>query len=227
MYDGFAAAYAAHIQDSALNAYYDRPVVLDLLGDVAGKRVLDAGCGPGLYAHELVARGAIVTGFDESAVMVQLARERLGQTAEVRQASLAEPLSWAADNSFDLVLMALVLHYLDERVAALRELHRVLRPGGHLVLSTHHPTGNLLIHGGSYFAVEPVDDTWADAWRVRYWRAPLQVMCDEFAEARFVIDRLVEHQPVPEMAERYPREYALLTVHPDFIAFRLARARPD
>jgi 2-polyprenyl-3-methyl-5-hydroxy-6-metoxy-1,4-benzoquinol methylase len=51
--------------------------MLDPLGDVVGLRVLDAGCGPGLYAEEVVRRGAAVVGFDESPDMVRLDRLRL------------------------------------------------------------------------------------------------------------------------------------------------------
>lgn len=167
-YDPFAAAFERHAQDSAYNAYYDRPALLDLLGEVSGKRVLDAGCGPGLYAAELARRGARVTGFDESPEMVRLARGRLGVQAEIRRGTLAEPLAWLPDGSQDLVLMALVLHHLDDRVSAIRELHRVLRPGGHLVLSTSHPTSDWLLQGGSYFATELIEETWQRDWRLRY-----------------------------------------------------------
>jgi 2-polyprenyl-3-methyl-5-hydroxy-6-metoxy-1,4-benzoquinol methylase len=76
-WDPFAAEYAELAEHGAANALYDRPAVLGLLGDVTGKRVLDAGCGPGLYAEELVRRGASVVGFDESPEMVRLARRRL------------------------------------------------------------------------------------------------------------------------------------------------------
>ena len=226
MYDAFAVPYAAHIEDSPYNAYYDRPAVLGLLGDVTGKQVLDIGCGPGIYAGELVSRGATVTAFDESAEMVRLAQDRLGAAVDVHRASLAEPLSWLADASFDVVLLALVLHYLDDRVSALREVHRVLRHEGHVVVSTHHPTGDLLIHGGSYFTTEAIEETWQEDWRVRYWRQPLHQTCDEFAKAGFVIERLVEPRPTPEMADRYPEVFTLLNTDPAFIAFRLAKARP-
>jgi SAM-dependent methyltransferase len=224
MYDAFADRYASYIEDSPFNAYYDRPAVLELVGEVTGKQVLDAGCGPGLSTAELVAGGADVVAFDESAEMVRLAQTRLRGTADVRRASLAEPLEWLVDESFDVIVMALVLHYLDDRAAALRELHRVLRPGGRLVLSVHHPTSDLLVHGGSYFTTEVVEETWQDEWHVRFWRLPLGQWCDEFAQAGFVIERLVEPRPLPEMAQHYPDDYALLSTEPAFIAFRLAKA---
>jgi 2-polyprenyl-3-methyl-5-hydroxy-6-metoxy-1,4-benzoquinol methylase len=73
-----AEEYLAHARDGAFNAYYDRPAVLAVLGSVAGLAVLDLGCGPGLYAEELLARGAgRVAGVDASAAMVRLARERV------------------------------------------------------------------------------------------------------------------------------------------------------
>jgi len=46
-YDQFAKAFEVHAEDSPYNAYYDRPALLDLAGDVRGFNVLDAGCGPG------------------------------------------------------------------------------------------------------------------------------------------------------------------------------------
>ena len=66
MYKRYAAEYAAHAEHGACNALYDRHAELDLVGDVTGQTVLDAACGPGLYAAELTARGARVIGFDGS-----------------------------------------------------------------------------------------------------------------------------------------------------------------
>ena len=65
-YDAFADEFLVHAEDGFYNAHYDRPACLSLLGDVAGKRILDAACGPGLYAAELIRRGADVVGFDQS-----------------------------------------------------------------------------------------------------------------------------------------------------------------
>jgi 2-polyprenyl-3-methyl-5-hydroxy-6-metoxy-1,4-benzoquinol methylase len=61
-YDVFADEFLDHARSGFCNASYDRPACLALLGDVADKRVLDAACGPGLYAAELIRRGAQVVG---------------------------------------------------------------------------------------------------------------------------------------------------------------------
>lgn len=128
-YDDMATAYAESSATNAYNACYERPASLALLGDVTGQRVLDAGCGPGLHAVELVARGATVTGLDSSAGLLAEARRVLGSRADLRAADLAEPLP-LPDDTFDAVLGSLVMHYIEDWVPTLREFHRVLVPGG-------------------------------------------------------------------------------------------------
>src|ERR1700750_385850 len=93
-YDQMGLSFEQHAADSAYNAHYDRPAVLAALGPVAGLRVLDAACGPGFYAQELVGRGAQVAAFDASAVMAGLARARLGR-AVVCRAVLGASLPYA------------------------------------------------------------------------------------------------------------------------------------
>jgi SAM-dependent methyltransferase len=219
-YDVFAEEFLEHAKDGLFNAYYDRPACLALLGEVAGRRVLDAACGPGLYAQELVRRGAEVVGFDQSPRMVDICRARAA--GDFRVHDLGDPISWLPDGSVDLVLCALAIEYVDDRVAALRELRRVLRPGGALVLSRLHPTGDWLRHGGSYFDVRVIHETWGKGWSVSYWLAPLQTTCEEIFEAGFVIERLLEPCPVAEAAAIDPRHYDELSREPrGFIAFRL------
>lgn len=223
IYERRPADFERHAAAGAYNALYDRPAMLNLLGDVDGRLVLDAGCGPGFYAEELLARGATVVGFDRSAAMIELARARLGDRATLRVHDLAQPLHWVEDGTIDAVVLALVIHHLDERVAALREVRRVLRPGGHLVLSTHHPLEDWRRLGGSYFAVELVEEVWRDDWDMRYWRQPLTSTCDEFFEAGFLIEKIVEPQPGPEMATLFPKIHEKLSRQPSFIMFRLLR----
>jgi SAM-dependent methyltransferase len=222
-YESMAHEFLAHAEDGAYNAHYDRPAVLELLGDVAGLRVLDAGCGPGLYAEALLERGAEVVGFDASSAMVELARERVGDRAEIRVARLDEPLPYP-DASVDLVVCALAIHYVTDERAAFAEMRRVLRPGGAAVVSTQHPTTDWLRKGGSYFDRVLETDAWSmlsGRHEVQFWREPLSDLCAAATDAGFVIQRLVEPRPPESMRQRWPEEAAKLSVRPGFLALRL------
>lgn len=74
------------------------------------------------------------------------------------------------------------------------------------MLSRQHPTGDWLSHGGDYFDVRVITETWSKGWNVRCWLAPLQVTCEEIAAAGFWIERLVEPRPLPEAAAIDPRD---------------------
>jgi ubiquinone/menaquinone biosynthesis C-methylase UbiE len=73
--------------------------------------------------------------------MVELCRTRAGG-GDFRVHDLGDPIDWLPDACVDLALCALAIQYVDDWVAALREMRRVLRPGGALVLSRMHPTGD-------------------------------------------------------------------------------------
>ena len=225
-YDAFAGEYEEHAATAPYNALYDRPATLDLIGEVEGKRVLDAGCGPGFYVAELLQRGAEVLGCDASPRMVELARAKVGVRADLRVHSLGDPFDWAPDGSIDIVVSALVHHYINDRRGFLKEVYRMLRPDGVLVLSTHHPAEDWHRLGGSYFAVETVTETWSKGWEITTWRMPLDRMTAEFAEAGFLIERLVEPAPLPEMAESHPDVFHRLSTEPGFILFRLVKPSP-
>lgn len=223
-YDEFAGEFAARAAVGAYNALYDRPAVLQVAGDVAGLRVLDLGCGPGLYAAELASRGATIVGIDESREMVRLAAERVPPPAQFRAHDLNQRIDWLEDESFDLAIMALVIHHLDNRRMVLSEAHRMLRPEGRLVVSTHHPTNDWDRLGGSYFDVERVSEIWQDKLGVEYWRQPLAATSDEFTAAGFLIEKIFEPRPSEELKERYPEDYDELLRLPAFIVFSLVKS---
>lgn len=223
VYDSHADAFDAHARDGAWNAHYDRPTMLRMLGDVAGLTVLDAGCGPGHYVGELLDRGAAVTGVDESAEMIRIARGRYGDRADLRVHDLTEPLPWLADGSVDRVLMALVVHHLPDVASTLREMRRLLADDGRVLVSTSHPTTDWRRLGGSYFTDARVAETWRLGLRTGYRRAPLEAWAADFAAAGFVIESIVETRPAESMREAFPAEYAELTTEPGFIAFALMK----
>ena len=102
-------------------------------GDLAGRRVLDIGCGTGRAAEALVERGSRVWGVEPEPEMAALARERVS-TVKVAP---AEQLPFK-DGWFERALMWLVVHLVD-RPRAFGEAARVLRPDGRLAIGTFHP----------------------------------------------------------------------------------------
>jgi SAM-dependent methyltransferase len=225
-YDQFAAGYAADNEANAFNDLYERPAMLALLGDVRGRCVLDAGCGAGPLAEALLQRGAVVTGIELSEGMAKLARTRLGERANIHVGDLAQPLAMFADDSFDLIAASLVLHYLERWEPTLRELARVLVPGGAVALSTHHPTMDWRLAGGSYFETRQITETWrkgGEQATVTFWRRPLTAMVVAFRASGFVIEDIVEPTPVAACAERFPEDYAKLTTAPRFLFVRLGK----
>jgi 2-polyprenyl-6-hydroxyphenyl methylase / 3-demethylubiquinone-9 3-methyltransferase len=111
---------------------------LKALGDLGGRLVLDAGCGGGLVARELVAAGADVVGVDRSMGSLGVARRAAGPPFRPAQARL-ERLPFAS-GSFDAVVAADVLEHLPDLPAATAELARVLVGGGSLVFDTVNRT---------------------------------------------------------------------------------------
>ncbi|MCC5951794.1 MAG: class I SAM-dependent methyltransferase [Acidimicrobiia bacterium] len=171
--DGYttdAALYAAHADESPWNRWYERPALDRLLTDdeLAGALVLDAACAAGAASEQLRHRGAAVIGVDSSHPMARLALARRNGPTGVVSTDLEGPLPFA-DHSFDVVYSSLTVHYLADLGTAFRELARVLRPGGILVLSTHHPFDEALrvaahrsrMQIDSYFRTGTVTEQWA------------------------------------------------------------------
>ncbi|MGZ6867965.1 MAG: methyltransferase domain-containing protein, partial [Blastococcus sp.] len=204
-YDSFAEAYSAETEANLVNGYYARPAILNLAGDVAGRRILDAGCGSGPLSAALRDRGAIVTGIDSSPKMLALARQRLGADADLQVADLGNPLPFP-DGAFNDVIASLVLHYLEDWEAPLTELRRVLKPGGRLIAAVDHPFAIALLHREqgrteSYFETY----NWTGEWTfgghdalMSFWHRPLHAMTDAFTAAGFRISVISEPPPAPD-----------------------------
>lgn len=135
-FDEKAATHGASVKSSD---YYDeasffmqRDAILRWLGDLRGLRILDAGCGVGAFSEPLVAANT-VHGVDFSAKSLEFAAGRGLETLVGDLAALP-----FADGWFDLVLCIGVIQLIDDHRRVLRELARVTRPGGALLVQTLH-----------------------------------------------------------------------------------------
>ena len=226
-YESLADSYNALIDHKPHNAYYDRPNTLALIGEVNGMDVLDAACGPGKYAEVLMADGARVTGFDISTQMIKNAKERNPDQGSFFVHDLNEPFSLLKDNSFDIVVCALAMHYLPDWSPALQEFHRVLRPHGKLIISIEHPIFDFNYHKSSkYFEIEPVNCVWngfGTPVEIHSYRRPLFACINPLLENGFYLDKLVEPLPVPEFEQLDPKHFRELNEFPAFMCIRAVK----
>ena len=128
-----AQDYATYLEQTGLPL---AGAALDAAHVTVGTRLLDAGCGAGLLALLASLRGARVSALDASAALLDIARTRL-PAADVREGDL-EALPFA-DDSFDAVTAVNSVFYAADMAAATRELVRVVRPGGRVVVTAWGP----------------------------------------------------------------------------------------
>src|ERR1051326_7190087 len=135
-YDRWAAIYDD--EGNPLTAL-EEPWMDTLLGDVRGLAVVDIGCGTGRHAIRLAAAGALVQAVDFSEAMLERARTKAGPSnITFRVHDLAKPLPFA-DKIFDRVVCGLVIDHIVDLGGLFREMHRVCRPSGLVVVSVMHP----------------------------------------------------------------------------------------
>jgi ubiquinone/menaquinone biosynthesis C-methylase UbiE len=236
-YEQFAERYAAAIETKAHNAYYERPATLSLLPKVQGLTVLDAGCGPGIYTEWLLKQGAQVVACDVTPQMLAITQHRIArslpqakQWVELHRADLTQPLSFASNAQFDLVLCPLVLDYIADWQPVFEEFFRVLKPGGFFVFSCGHPTGDFLytqrkqLTPGNYFELEQVVMEWRGFGEpypvITSYRRPLAAMLNPLVNAGFVLDELLEPRPVAQFQAANPEDYDKLMREPGFLCIR-------
>ena len=147
------------------------PAFADAAGIAAGMRVLDVGCGPGALTTELVARLGpdAVAAVDPSEPFVEAVRRRL-PGVDARLAS-AEQLPFA-DDEFDAALAQLVLHFVGDPEAGMRELRRVARPGGTLAACTWDTRGDMRLLRSFWDAALALDQRAPDESRALRFLQP-------------------------------------------------------
>jgi len=144
LYDDHAGNWARH-EPVLLSDFTARPRVIDALGDLSGRRVLDLGCGEGYVARTLLKSGAdFIHGVDISKEMIELARTAIPADATERLRFESCDLAGGLDlpeRSFDDAIAVFLFNYLtSEQTAGVMQLvSRFVRPGGRFVFTVPHP----------------------------------------------------------------------------------------
>lgn len=227
-YDKLAGDYERHVDSqSGHNAYYERPAMLKVLpADMEQMTVLDAGCAAGWYTEQFIIRGARVTAVDLSPAMVEACKRRVGNEATVFACDITEDLPFE-DEAFDLIVSSLTLHYIEDWTPTFREFQRVLKPGGSLIFSVHHPFMDVKHYDRpDYFARELLTEVWnkqeSGPVEVTFYRRPIQEIIN-VTSSRFRIEQIVEPQPSlahkdnPEAAEWVAKWFDRLMTNPHFL----------
>jgi demethylmenaquinone methyltransferase/2-methoxy-6-polyprenyl-1,4-benzoquinol methylase len=132
LFQGLPSRYDA--LSAALSLWQDprwRSALVDALAPRDGERILDVATGTGMVAAELLSRAdCTVVGLDQSPEMLAAARARFGERVQLVEGQ-AEALPFG-DASFDALSFTYLLRYVDDVSATLRELARVVRPGGRI-----------------------------------------------------------------------------------------------
>jgi SAM-dependent methyltransferase len=155
------------------NDTLEKPVLLELAGDLAGKRILDLGCGDAAFGLEAIKRGCrSYLGLDGSRYMINEAQKTLSGTAG--QVILANIEQWEYPQAaFDLVVSRLALHYVAEIEPVFAQVYRSLVAGGSFVFSVEHPVitscDRAWQHGAGVRSDWIVDDYFDTGKRVTNW----------------------------------------------------------
>lgn len=186
---------------------------LRLLGHVAGRRILELGCGGGQCSIAFAREGAECVAVDLSDAQIEHARalaEQEGVVAAFYQSDMAAFLGSQSEAAFDIVFSAYALQYVDDLASLFRETWRVLRPGGLFVFSLDHPLSDVVSHGGekvcfirSYFQRGRMEWEWeygAAGERSPFYSFHRTVgdFLNLLTDAGFVVERLLEPEPTNE-----------------------------
>jgi SAM-dependent methyltransferase len=204
-YNEFASQYAEMIERQEKAAEYPPNMAqfLEVVGDVSGLTVLDAGCGEGYLSRILAKRGANVTGIDIATRLVEIARAKDPEGEITYQiADLCQPLSSAYQQHFDLIASFFVFNDVYDYQGFLSTMGSVIRRAGRLVIFMNNPYSLMLRgHLTDYFAASGQALSYrgmaAEGLKVHYYHHTMEEYLDACFAAGFQLQRLVD-VPTPE-----------------------------
>lgn len=218
------------------NEYLEMPAMLKTLGNVKGKKILDWGCGSGIYAKILDKKGAKIKGFDISEEMIKIARND-NPKLDLRVGS---GLKIPFNEKFDIVFASLALHYLKDWDKVFKEVSRVLNKGGLFLFSDDNPvtkSSKSIIYEGNKIRGLGIRDYFKEGemhyadWelsngktvRIRSYAKTCQSIIRVIINSNFEIIDYIDVYPIPSAKEKFPEEYRLWSKVPKFVIWKLRK----
>jgi ubiquinone/menaquinone biosynthesis C-methylase UbiE len=226
-YDLIADQYSKHIDRQKLTSLYERPFMLEQLPKLQGLRVLDAGCGTGFYAQYAFKEGAHIIAVDSSTKLVGKFKKDNNSSIETHVADLSRGLPFIEENSIDVIICSLVLHYIEEWSLPLAEFKRVLKPGGMCLVSVHHPVFDTHFNKQQYFLKRLVHDKWDgfgnQPLNVSYYVRPLSDYLRPILASRWSSVEFEEPLPSKTLSETDPDMFRKLSEAPVFLFVKMIK----
>ena len=238
--EAFFAGYRALRQrEQNSNDLIIDPAMEALLPKLAGKTVLDLGCGDGRHCADFIARGAKrVTGIDISEKMLQTAQTENANGA-IRYIKMSMTDIARLNETFDFIYSNMAFHYIEDFDSFAKTLYAALNPGGVLLFSQEHPVITATMDGRGHFnksdAGKKLSYTFSDyglpGKRVTTWfvdgvvkyHRRISDIINALTGAGFVMERTEEPLPEKWVTEKYPA-YADELIKPTFLLIKARKA---
>lgn len=155
----FSKTWHKHTKRDILRLEVMNKIMIDEIGELKGKTVLDAGCGDGFFIPNLIKkRPKKVIGIDISKWLIDIAKKEIKKkNVEFQQMDLTKRLKFK-DNFFDVIISYNVLQEVRDISTSFKELARALKKGGKLIISITHPLYHLFVSGVETKNKDPIEN---------------------------------------------------------------------
>ncbi|MFH1308083.1 MAG: class I SAM-dependent methyltransferase [archaeon] len=219
------------------NEHLEMPTTFKLLGNIKGKRVLDFGCGAGIYAKKLTGKGAKVKGFDISPVMLKLAKEK-NPKLDLR---LGSGYKIPFKEKFDVVVAPLVIGYLENWDKVFKEVSRILKKRGYFIFSIGNPVTEVAIKidwdkpyermFGNYFKENKIYSYWRNILhkkkvkdiKMHTYHKTYETLIKTILKNNFEIVDYKDCFPLKKSKRLFPKEYAFVSRVPFFCVWKVRK----
>ncbi len=187
------------------------------------------GCGSGIYTQWLVENQAqSVISIDLSQDMVDMVNQCQYPNVTAYQQDMTLGLPKETDNSADVIICPLLIHYIEDLAPLFAEVHRVLKSSGYMVFSTHHPFADFeCSQSGNYFDRELIKEQWDTVGtpvEVQFYRRSLTELSNAITSTGLTITNISEGKVDEKVKEISPERYEYLSKNPNFIFMRVEKS---